>query len=240
MRRWQENLMRNSRIGYFSFFTLSCVALCFESPSEAQTIKVKKLKGNQAIVEFVGNLENGQTYQIASDEKNLGLSMDDVNTNTSKISVRKNFIGFGFDFYNYSTDPGGVTTGSTVASTFSYGWNKTQYEFGPLLYFAMSGSAVTTTSFGVGGFYDYNFTKNKSGTQSIFAAGISGMYKSTSGGSTSLSSISLDPGVSWKYFAFIQSCLRFDVTYHYESKSAGSTNSNQSGPHISGSIVTYF
>lgn len=206
-------------------------ALLFSAPVLAQKLIVTKVKGSQAIVNVSnGKLETGQIIDLSDDE-------------TPEFSSagggggRDNVIGFAGSVKMLEDDANGSKINTTEALiTLAYGWNRGTVEFGPIGILGMAdrgGAAGNVTTFGAGGFFDFNFSPNRPGNDSIFGAGVQGTYQSTSGGGASSSVTTVVPSGFLKWFVLGRSstALRFDLGYQYQSQGGGSSRT------ISGLIV---
>lgn len=210
-------------------------SLLISSVSFAQQIRVLKVKGNKAMVEFSGaTLSPGKAYNLGG----------------GSSSSRARVASGSFIFHS-GTDSATGTTGSTSASSSElnlvarYGWNMEQYEAGPILLYRNVDSnyqSVHYTSIGVGGFFDYNFTPNRMSESTIWAVTGEGTYgtftpKSGSGGN----SMGLFAGGTLKWFGLTSStALRADLGYDYQKITVGSSSINASGFTLRTGIATYF
>lgn len=204
----------------------------------AQQIRVQKVKGNKAIVEFSGDLAPGRTYNLG------GSSSSSANTSGSGRSY---VIGGSFSYFS-GTDSTSVSSISASNSTSSlnltarFGWNFETYELGPLFsYQSTSAGSQTTSATSFGGFADYNLSPNRSGETTIFAGTGELTYGNLSQSSTSGSLMGFFLGGSVKWFGLTNStALRADLGYDYRKTTIGSANVTTSGVALRAGISTYF
>lgn len=206
----------------------------------AQQIRVQKIKGNKAIVEFSGDLAPGRTYSVGGGSSSH---------NTSGSS-RNYVVGSSFSFFS-GTDSSAVSNISTSghASDMNliarFGWNFENYEVGPLLAYRSVDSdyqAVHYSSLMLGGFGDYNFTPNRNGETTLFAGTGElsyGNYSPKGGSSGNITAFFL--GGSMKWFGLTNStALRADLGYDYKKIVIGSASITSSGFALRAGISTYF
>ncbi|MGE0631770.1 MAG: hypothetical protein AB7O96_05155 [Pseudobdellovibrionaceae bacterium] len=204
------------------------------SISNAQTFKVKKAKGKQAIIEMSapGAFSVGESYTVGGEsggDESSGEMMTGPGGRTRTIAGQ-------FGFSNISVDGGEATTALDFRG--KYGWNLGQYEGGPSASYFMSSNAGTQlTRFGVGGFFDYNFGTNKN-VSSIYGLGADFQYKSEQpDGGDAVSWNEMLVGAFGKYFALgTPTAIRFDLAYQYYKYE----RVTKSGFVILGGLQTYF
>jgi hypothetical protein len=122
----------------------------------AQQLNVIQVKGNRAIVEVQTGekLKVGESYSVGKVDGEI--SLDPV---ASGKGSRNYLIGLDFALTNTKSDQTNAQTTLAIDSTLKFGWNKKQYEFGPLatLDYTKAGSAKPTYTYGLGAFGTYNF-----------------------------------------------------------------------------------
>jgi len=193
-------------------------AMSFSSSSFAQKIKVKKIKGNQAIVEFPASspLQPGRVYELNS--------VDDMGTSQDSDSESRNHvIALSFSFASYKSNTVGATNDSLITGSGKYGWNLGSVEFGPVVSVQTeTTSGLTSTSLLGGVFGDYNLIPNSSGEIFIYGLGAIVDFGTASNGqgtNTTTEVYYVGPFVKWFPFGNAVG-LRFDADYNYKSKTA--------------------
>lgn len=214
--------------------TLCTLIFTTSSLGFAQKIKVTKVKGNQAVVEFSGSrLQAGQTYDL-----NSSLLPDVIS------SLRKNVISVSASLLNVKADTALAETQTNISLSGKYGWNMGSFEFGPVGSFESNGSQSTTqSSFKMGGFGDYNMISNTPGEVFIYGLGgyaELGQYTASSGAKSDLMEFFAGPFVKW----FINGGpfgFRVDGGYLYQGLSGGGLGSRTvTGLAANLGIMVYF
>ena len=215
------------------FFTF-IILMSFES-TFATTIKVKKVKGKQAIIESSGTLKEGETYEVSGNDE---LSIDSPQSLNKQD--RKNSLNLGVNFTS-------IKSGSTQEVSYDlsglYGWNAQNMEFGPTFSYASSdvGAGATSTLL-IGGFFDYNLVNNKFPEQIIYgptAAASMGQIQFANSSSASL--MNLEAGFCVKYFLFkLPVALRGELNYAIKQVSTSGAKSDLSGFVGRGYLSFYF
>ncbi|HWU43248.1 MAG TPA: hypothetical protein VN132_07420, partial [Bdellovibrio sp.] len=91
--------------------------------AEAQKIRVRKVKGNQAVVETTGApLRQGATYDLISQE-DFG---DEATANN-----RHYLIGLNFAMSSLKSDAAGSNNVTAIDFSTRFGWNFGNFEIGP-------------------------------------------------------------------------------------------------------------
>lgn len=201
--------------------------------SNAVTFTVKKLKGRQAIVESSIPLEVGQTYEIQNDE----VAIDTLST---KNQIRNNSLQLGAQLQSLS---GTNIQDNEMSFNGRYGWNFETFEGGPTLtYESVDLGAGTDSTFLVGGYIDYNLTKNKSPNIMIWGPTASvefGSKQFKAGGSASLLNIDGGGFLTW-FMAQSSTALRVDGKYHIQKISTTTTETTLSGFKSNIYLIFYF
>ncbi len=210
--------------------------LTFATSAFAQKIKVKRVKGNQAVVEFSGaTLESGQVYELAGDEfAGAGLST---------TSSRKNVIGLRFSFLNTKSDVANSQNETDIRLDAKYGWNLGSFEIGPLVTYTSDQTAnVTATSLVFGGFADYNLIPNIPGEVFVYGLGGQGGFgQSDSGTGQKRDVMILLAGPFAKWFPTGQDFgIRFDAGYTYAKSSGGTSDATITGLAFAAELMAYF
>jgi hypothetical protein len=187
------------------------------SSSADEFIKIMKVKGQKAIVKLPSaNFQKGDEVKIQSGLFSAGM------TNNGRRKYRVDFDAvLGQTSEEVAPESGDSTTSSGLGldTDITFGFNQGQFEYGPILGLGYSNgerdtgtvTKVTTTSFDLGGFFEYNFKENKRGVELVPYVGVQLAYNSTSttsepeeGDATETTSsglaIGLEGGV--KYFMF--------------------------------------
>lgn len=218
--------------------SLFLASLLITSVTFGQQIQVKKVKGNKAVVEFTGNLNQGQTYSLG------GRSSPATGGNRDYV------IGGSLSYF--SGDDTLVVPSLTVKSkssdlnmSFRFGWNFKNYEVGPLIFYRNVDSdyqAAHYTTMSAGAFADYNFTPNHSGETMILAATgeVSVGTYSPQGGSSG-NALGLFTGGSVKWFGLTNtSAVRADLGLNYQKNSISNASIESTGFALRCGISTYF
>ncbi len=208
------------------------------APATSTLIKVKKVKGKMALVEFQGPLMNGENYTLVSSNAAAG---------ELKTGPRKYRLGLTFNFSSLKTKTSSVEYNpSELTINSDFGWNFEHYELGPILGYSSvsTGFGGSTTYLTVGGFYDYNFTENKIPAPYLFGAGVKLTYVNIApaSGSTGLFLAAIYPNVFWKWWAFGQTtAFKMDVGFDIESgKDSASSSTSTNGFKSTGALLFYF
>lgn len=216
----------------------SILFIPFLAPATSTQIKVTKVKGKMALVEFEGPLTAGQNYSIVS---------SDIGATELKMGPRKYRFGFTFYFSSLKTKTSSIDYNpSELTINSDFGWNFEHYEVGPILGYSSisTGFGGSTTYLTVGGFYDYNFSENKQTSPYLFGAGIKLAYINIApaSGSTGLFLATVYPNIFWKWWAFGQStALKMDIGYDIESgKDSAFSSTSSSGFKSTGALLFYF
>lgn len=210
------------------------VVFLMTSSAFAQKIKVKKVRGNQAVVEFSGEpLVTGEVYELNSDSF----------AETSGSDTRDHLLGLQFSMQTGKSDVPGAKSSTVIDLSARYGWNHGTFEFGPIFSYVSDNSSGNTASILTGGaFGDFNLIPNSSGEVFIYGVGGTvrfGTNDSGSGTSTTLMSVAAGPVVKWFMYsgAF---ALRLDGLYEYNKYSSNAGDTTYSGFKLLAGIATYF
>lgn len=201
--------------------------------TNAVTVTVKKIKGRQAIVESSIPLEEGQSYELQNDE----VAIDAL---TTKNQIRKNSLQLGAQLQSLT---GTNVQQNEMGFSGRYGWNFENFEGGPTLtYESIDLGAGTDSTILVGGFIDYNLTKNKSPNIMIWGPTASvdfGSKQFKAGGSASLLNIDGGGFLTW-FMAQSSTALRIDGKYHIQKISTTTTETTLSGFKSNIYLILYF
>lgn len=217
-----------------SHFLLSSLVLAplISLSAHGQSFHVKKVKGKQAIIQMTeGSFYEGQSVQVGESRTPANFGRGGGNAS------RNNFIGLQGAVYQTTSNNSNVTVFEAQAL---YGWNKVQYEYGILGGFGMSSGNTSTTTFRVGGQFDYNFQENRPGVDSLWSVGLQGSYAMTSGNGNS-SRMILYPAGAWRWFVLGNAtALRFDFGYEINQASSGGTSTSSNGIKALAGLSIYF
>jgi hypothetical protein len=232
--------------------TVFALAMLLSSAAHAQSFKVVKVKGNKAVIELPKGitLEKGERYTI--DAEKSGESAAEVTSEDTGSRAR--VVGGEADLFVGSTNRKTPTrstseSGMQFSIAGKFGWNTGQLEYGPLLALAYeSDSDSKNRTIAIGGFFDYNFTPNTFGVETIYGLGamlsVGQIATETSASRTTTDSstiLSFFAGPFAKWFVFGHStCLRGDLGLRYSSLSEDSTTTTTTGLGGSVGFETYF
>jgi hypothetical protein len=219
--------------------------LCLAAQTQAQTLRVTKVKGNKAVVDIVkGRLTEGQTVTAGSDELDFGSSTRSSNSGTSSTGPRGHFVG-GTGSFSMAKPAGSSSTLTSINANALYGWNPgNQMEYGGILSFGSTsgGTGGSSTSFAGGGKFDYDFTNNKAPVEGIISAGAEATIGSAStGNGGSVSQITVFPMASYKYFILgTPTCVRADAGLKFVQSSGSGNSTSETNPAVNIGLFTYF
>lgn len=207
----------------------------FAHTAFAQKIRVRKVKGNQAVVDFSGgSLQTGQVYELSSDE---------IRSGSSESNARTYGVAVSASISSTKSDASGAQSETDMSLAARFGWNHGTYEYGPLMSYSSNGNgSITTTMYKLGAFGDYNMIANVPGE--IFLYGIGGLFDigqldSGSGVKRDLMDFFVGPFIKW-FPTGSPVGFRFDGGYIYQKQSSSSTSTTISGLDVSAGITAYF
>ncbi|AHI06295.1 hypothetical protein BDW_08975 [Bdellovibrio bacteriovorus W] len=202
----------------------------------AQKIKVKRVKGKQAVVEFSGgHLQTGQVYELASDE---------YSDSSSSGGSRNYVVNLSASLSSTKDDGPSAENVTAIELKTRFGWNLGHIELGPLLTFSSSSQTNGTVStFSVGGFADYNLLSNAPGEAFLYGVGghlSIGQHDPGTGAKNDLMNLFAGPFVKWfpggGNYAF-----RGDLGFIYQKISTSTAGDiTNSGLQSSVGIIAYF
>lgn len=219
-------------------YILVVVALSiFTSEAYAQKIKVRRVKGNQAVVEFSGSpLRAGQTYE-------LGAS-DELVPSTGE-SPRNYVVSLDLNLSNTKSNIANTGSRTLIDLNARMGWNFGTFELGPIFSYQSEPGIndSTNTTFSLGGFLDYNIITNIPGEPFIYGLGVQGNFGQTEAGATSekndVISILSGPFVKWMPTGGPVG-FRLDGNYVYQRSATTSGNIATTGFSLFGGLLAYF
>lgn len=221
-------------------FSLSILLLflIFSNTASAEKIKVKKVKGTQAVIETVNVLEEGQTYDLNSESVS-----QDIDYKTSVLQSRRNSLTLGGQLNFLRSDSSQTNQFSLQAR---YGWNFSSVEAGTFIEASSQdvGAGATTTILG-GGYIDYNVIPNRDPKKMIYGPfgligiGSTSYPSSTAGGS--VSTLQTNFGAFLSYFiGSSNTALRGEVYGTYQQVNTTAQQSTLTGLGARGLLVFYF
>lgn len=205
-------------------------------PTQAQQIRVEKIRGSRAVIQFSGDLIPGKTYSLVAPSKN------------AKGGKRNYSLAGSLSFSNstfQSTLGGGSSPHKDFTIAVLFGWNFETYELGPILSYRnldSDYSGAHYSMFSTGGFFDYNLSPNRPGVSHIFGATAEAtMGSSNAANGNNSSSMDFFVGGFYKWFGLGESsALRGDLGYDYSKTSFSGGSATLQGFQLRGSIATYF
>lgn len=147
----------------------------FSMAAQAQKIKVRKIQGNKAIVEFTGNITPGTTYEL--------ISPDEFGEETS-ANNRKYLVGLSFNLGNTKSDAANSVNVTHIDLSTRFGWNFGSFEIGPVVSYFTTIADVTSTTYKLGAFVDYNMITNIPGEAFLYGLGAIGSFGQHDPGTT--------------------------------------------------------
>lgn len=213
------------------------VIICSQQAS-AQKIKVKKAKGNSAIIESSVPLEEGQIYDLA----NVAVSQD-VDYKSTGLRSRNNLIAVGGSLLSLKGDD---YQRNFVSLQGRYGWNFTSLSLGFLGQFQSDDlGAGATNDFSAGGFFDYNIVPNRDqknlvyGALALVAFGSRQFPAASGGGSATTLELNLGAFLSW-FMNNSTTALRVEAFFDTQQISTTIKQTNVIGFGSRGLLVFYF
>jgi len=202
---------------------LGSLLLLSAGTANAETVRVEKVKGNQALIRLPQGMrvESGQELQVGkSSRMPAGKGSEG----------RDHKIGGSAEISSLSSANGTTSTSSTtIGVTGTYGWNTGTWEYGPQFSLVMMSATTSATFYSVGGFIDYNLTANTPEVDFLWGAGGSASMSSTSGSGTSSSGMNFFAGGFNKWFPLSHTVsLRTDLGLSY-SQSGSTVKTTQTG-----------
>jgi hypothetical protein len=184
--------------------------------AQAQQLNVIQVKGNRAIVEVQTGerLKVGESYAVGKVDGEV--SLDPV---AAGKGSRNNLIGLNFTLSNTKVDVAGAQSVMTIATDLKFGWNKKQYEWGPLLSldYTKSGDADPNITWGAGAFGTYNFQPNIIGTDLIFSGDVDFIFsQAKQGNADAVNSMGLTVGPFAKWYGLSDDhCIRGGLVFSW-------------------------
>lgn len=219
-------------IAILLIFTLS------SNNATAEKVVVKKIKGNQAIIETTLPLEEGQAYELLTESVS-----QDVDYKSNVLTSRKNSLTLGGQFNFLNSDSYQSSNASIQAR---YGWNFSNLEVGTFADVTSTdvGAGATTTILG-GGYFDYNLVPNRDPKKLIYGGfallgfGTTSYPSSTSGGSSTTLLTNLGGFISY-FIGSTSTALRGELYGTYQQVNTTAQQSTLTGAGARGLLVFYF
>lgn len=213
----------------------------FSLNAYAQQMNVIQVKGNRAIVEVQTGerLKVGESYAVGKVDGDISLD-----TSAIKQGRRDYLVGIDAQLSSTKEDRVGAETVFEIDGTVKFGWNKKQYEYGPLLsveYLKVGGIKPTYT-FGAGAFGTYNFQPNLRGNDLIYSGDAQFVFQQTKQGSASaFNTMTMTVGPFAKLFAFSEDfCFRAGFVFLWQRSSPSTGDVTTTGAQLVAGINTYF
>lgn len=221
----------------FSLSVLMLLVLIAE-PAYAEKVKVKKIKGTQAVIETLTPLEEGQTYELVTEPVS-----QDVDYKSSVLLSRRNSLTIGGQLDFLRSDS---LSQNRLSLQVRYGWNFSTLEVGAFFEGTSldQGAGATTTMIG-GGYFDYNLIPNRDPKKIIYGPfasvgiGSTSFPSSTAGGSVSI--LQTDFGGFFSYFVGTSTtALRGELYGTFQQINTTAQQSSLTGLGARGLLVFYF
>lgn len=210
--------------------------LTFSSASFAQKIKVRRVKGNQAVIEFSGgSLQPGQVHELAPDE---------FGESSVTSSSRHYVVGVSMSLQNTKSDAAGSENETDIELIGKFGWNFGTYEVGPLAtYKSDQVGSITQKTYKFGAFGDFNMIANTPGEAFLYgvgATGSMGQFDSGGGSKRDLMEVFVGPFAKW-FPSGSNVGFRVDAGYVYQKQSGGvGGDATVTGLLTSAGLIGYF
>lgn len=216
-------------------FVLSLMAA---ATAQAEKVKVKKVKGNSAVIETTSPLEEGQTYELV--QENVAQEVDYKGV---AMKSRSNSLTFGTSFEYIKSD---LLQSTDFRFQARYGWNFSSLEVGLLaeLHNADLGAGSTTTFLG-GGYFDYNIVSNRDPRDLVYGPFVlvatgSTQYPSSATGGSSTKLVANLGGFITYFMGNSSTALRFEGFYNYQQINTTAVQNAVSGAGLRGLLVFYY
>ncbi len=213
-------------------FILIAVLFLSVRESFAQKIRVQKVKGKQAVIEYSGGtLVPGQIYQI-------GDNFDSTEENAP--APRRYYFDMSANFISVKSDAANSSeTVTNMSATTSLGWNFGDFEAGPALAFSTTSSGGTTSSsFLFGAYADWNIIPNISGEAFLYGVGmLAAAGQGSYGNSESSTTFLLQPVLFAKwFFGNTNTGVRMNLGFRYQKYGDFGATGVMGGA----ALITYF
>lgn len=229
--------MQNKSL-FLQILTILLIVFNYSSFAMAEKIKVKKVKGNTAIIETVVPLEEGQTYDLDSSPIS-----GDVDYKVSALKTRQNSLSFGSSFEYVKSD---LSQNSEFNLQLRYGWNFSNIEFGvSALAGMLDQGAGSTTTLLAGGYFDYNLVNNRDPNNFIYggfvllATGSTQYPSSQTGGSSSKTESNLGGFLTY-FLSESNTAIRAEGFYNYQQINTTAQQNSVAGFGARALLVFYF
>ena len=202
--------------------------------AQAQKIKVRKVKGNQAIVQFTqaAPLVTGGVYELSSSDE-----FDDVHTGRDRLVG----LDLSFKTLNVESDSGNASK-TVFTMNAKFGWNLGNFEVGPKIQFESADDAGAKTSLlAAGGFGDFNMIPNAEGETFTYGVGAQLAFGTRTSSSVDYNLLDGKLGPFAKWFPYGGTfAIRGDLLYGYQTQSSSDFDITESGLIFTAGITNYF
>ncbi len=218
---------------------VALTVLATTSSAFAQKIKVRKVKGNQAVVEVSSGapLQLGQVYELISPD-----DFGESHTSGTSATSRQYVIGLNFSLYNTKSDASSANENS-LTLTSKFGWNLGSFELGPLLsYVSTDSGGIARSEMKFGAFGDFNVIPNIPGEVFIYGVGgyaSMGQYDGGSGNKSDIMELFGSGFVKW-FPTGSTFAVRFDGGYIYKKNSGTASTATLTGLGLTAGLSAYF
>lgn len=191
------------------------------SGAHAQKMKIERLKGTKALVDISGgHVQVGDTFDLSTSKS--------TESKSHGAGGRENILGLSTNISSLSVVSGSSSVGVSIFSLGArYGWNKGIAEYGGIMNFAsVSSNSLSTTSFYLGGFFDFNLSANRPPEDTVVGFGIeagagsanTSFFLATTSSANSASTWFAYPSGYLKWFGLGGNfCIRADLGLAYQS-----------------------
>ncbi|MFS4457552.1 hypothetical protein [Bdellovibrio sp. HCB2-146] len=217
---------------------LAVAILTFSSSVFAQKIKVRRVKGNQAVVDFVGTpLQTGQVYDL--------MAQDDLGGESgfSGSGGRQYSFGLNFSYFSTKSDAAGSRNTTEAELGARFGWNFGSFEVGPLFaYESSDAGGFNATFIKAGGFGDFNIIQNIPGEAFLYGVGgylALGQRDNGAGTKSSVTDVFVGPFAKW-FPGGSSYAIRIDAGYEYMRLAQDSGDTTLTGIGLLGGLQVYF
>jgi hypothetical protein len=182
--------------------------------ASAEKIKVKKVKGNSAVIESTTPLEEGQTYEIGPEAV-----AGEVDYKGAAMKSRTNSLSFGANFEYLKSD---LSQSNIFGIQGRYGWNFSNLEVGLMAELeSVDVGAGATSTFLVGGYFDYNMVSNRDPRDLIYGPFVllatgSTQYPASATGGSSTKLASNVGGFLTYFLGGSSTAIRGEGFYNYQ------------------------
>lgn len=230
--------MKNTSSSVSFFISILALLTFTTATASAEKIKVRKVKGNSAVIDTQTPLEEGQTYDLVVEPVS-----QDVDYKQGVLKQRDNSLTFGLSYEYIKSD---LLQRSSLDLQVRYGWNFGSIEAGVLVGVnSLDQGAGATTSYLGGGYFDYDLVQNREPNKVIYgpfvlaAIGSTQYPSSGTGGSSSLTKLNTGGFLTY-FFGNSTTAARVEGFYNYQQINTSSLQNSVAGFGLRGLLVYYF